>query len=158
VQLMQEEVEAAAHAFSVIEQVAASRHARIAPLIARDASGCFTRVTGGAHSGLTLGSDFRISLGGVGSAIASSERSLSKGALDQVYLSLRIALVKFLSRDGESVPMLLDDPFANYDDNRLRAALELLREIGMRHQVLLFTCREDMAQAAQAIGAPILAL
>ena len=150
------EFEAAAQAFAVIEDVAVSRHARIAPIVAREAAACLHHVTGGVHGDLVIGPDFRISLRTAGPS--SSEKNLSKGALDQLYLSLRIALVRFLCNDCEAVPMLFDDPFANYDDQRLRAAMELLRDVGQRHQVLLFTCREDVAAVAAELGAPVLTL
>jgi len=87
-----------------------------------------------------------------------SEAFLSKGALDQLYLALRLALVQRLSRNGERLPMLLDDPFANYDDVRLRAALVLLREIGREYQILLFTCRQDTAHQAEQVGIPVMVL
>ena len=156
VQALGREFEAAAQALAVIEDVAVSRHARIAPIVAREAAACLHHVTGGVHGDLVIGPDFRISLRTAGPS--SSEKNLSKGALDQLYLSLRIALVRFLCDDCEAVPMLFDDPFANYDDQRLRAAMELLRDIGERHQVLLFTCREDVAAVAAELGAPVLAL
>jgi uncharacterized protein YhaN len=156
VRALELEFEAAAQALAVIEDVAVSRHARIAPIVAREASACLHHVTGGVHGDLVIGPDFRISLRTAGPA--SSEKSLSKGALDQLYLSLRIALVRFLCDDREAVPMLFDDPFANYDDQRLRAAMELLRDVGRRHQVLLFTCREDVAAVATELGAPVLTL
>ncbi len=153
---MQEEFEAAAQALVIIEDVAVSRHARIAPIVAREASACLHHVTGGVHGDLVIGPDFRIGLKTAGPSFA--EKSLSKGALDQLYLSLRIALVRFLCADREAVPLLFDDPFANYDDQRLRAAMELLCDVGERHQVLLFTCREDVATVATELGAPVLAL
>ncbi len=148
------EFDAAVEALSVIEDVASARHGRIAPIIAREASSFLGRITGGAHGELRIGQDFRIALRTA--STDAIEKSLSKGALDQVYLSLRIALVRFLCRNGEKTPMLLDDPFANYDDQRLRAALALLGEIAREHQVLLFTCREDVALAATEMGAPVL--
>ncbi len=156
VRALEQEFEAAARALAVIEDVAVSRHARIAPIVAREASACLRYVTGGVHGDLVIGPDFRISLKTAGPN--ASEKNLSKGALDQLYLSLRIALVQFLCDDHESVPMLFDDPFANYDDHRLRAAMELLRDVGARHQVLLFTCRDDVAAVAAELGAPVVAL
>jgi uncharacterized protein YhaN len=86
------------------------------------------------------------------------EKSLSKGTVDQIYLALRLALVDALSATGEPAPMLLDDPFANYDDGRLRVTLELMQEVAQRNQVLLFTCREDVVRAGRAIGTPVLEL
>lgn len=143
-------------AAAMIEDTAQRRHARIAPPIAREASRFLRAVTGGAHGELRIGADFGITLDQTGSReLDISPENLSKGALDQLYLSLRLALVRLLSDHGEAVPMLLDDPFANYDDQRLRAAMALLKEVGDANQVLLFTCREDVGLAACAVGAAI---
>jgi uncharacterized protein YhaN len=67
-------------------------------------------------------------------------------------------MTQCLSDSGESIPMLLDDPFANYDDHRLGNTMQLLANIGEHNQVLLFTCRDDVVRAAKAVGAPILEL
>ncbi len=65
---------------------------------------------------------------------------LSTGTIDQFYLSLRLAIADLIYKKGK-VPILLDDSFVNYDDQRLRSTLEmLLRE--RNRQVLLFTCQK----------------
>ena len=60
------------------------------------------------------------------------------------YLAVRIAAADILS-DGEPVPLVLDEPFAMYDDAHLAVALRCLLESG--RQVILFTCsgREQAA-------------
>ena len=73
-------------------------------------------------------------------------------------LALRLALVQSVSEVGEPVPMLLDDPFANYDDGRLARTMNLISDIAKVNQVLLFTCREDVARAAESVNAPIIRL
>ena len=78
--------------------------------------------------------------------------------MDQIYLALRLAFVTTLCQEGERLPMLLDDPFANYDDTRLEQALGLLVKLDALPQILLFTCREDVAETAQKLGVPVLAL
>ena len=86
------------------------------------------------------------------------EKVLSKGTVDQIYLALRLAMVQCLSETGESIPLLLDDPFANYDDSRLEHTLRLLSRLAVKNQVVLFTCREDVVRAAQSVQAPVLRL
>ncbi len=143
-------------AAALIEDAAQRRHARIAPPIAEDASRFLRVVTGGEHGELRIGADFGITLDQAAvKGLEIAPQNLSKGALDQLYLSLRLALVRLLSANGEAIPMLLDDPFANYDDQRLRAAMGLLKEVGDSNQVLLFTCREDVGLAACGAGATI---
>ena len=46
-----------------------------------------------------------------------------------------------LDKTDESVPLILDDPFVNYDDQRVACGMKLLREIAHERQVILLTCR-----------------
>ena len=50
----------------------------------------------------------------------------------------RNAAAGFLSGDSE-VPIILDEPFAMYDEKRLESALRILS--GSARQVILFTCQ-----------------
>ena len=58
--------------------------------------------------------------------------------MDQLYLSLRLAVAEELIPD---VPLVLDDAFVRFDDNRLKTALEILQEEASSKQVILFTCQ-----------------
>ena len=65
--------------------------------------------------------------------------SLSRATQDQIYLAARMALLE-LASEGRQPPLLLDDPFVNYDDSRMSNTLELLRDLYHDNQVILFTC------------------
>ncbi len=63
---------------------------------------------------------------------------LSRGAQDQLYFALRVALVEGLAAD-RALPLVLDDPFLHFDAERLALAGETLQRLGERHQILLFS-------------------
>jgi len=63
---------------------------------------------------------------------------LSAGTIEQLYFALRIAISNLVYGEG-TMPILLDDCFALYDDNRTKAALESLSK-DRKGQVLIFTC------------------
>jgi len=63
---------------------------------------------------------------------------LSTGACDQLYLALRIAFAEMLA-GREGLPIILDDPFANFDSARLQNALHTLELIAKDRQVILLT-------------------
>lgn len=63
---------------------------------------------------------------------------LSVGTIDQLYLSLRLSMVEELSE--ENMPIILDEVFAYYDDERLKNALIFLNEKCKNHQILIFSC------------------
>lgn len=154
------ELEATALANAMIEESARNRHARIAPRIGGLAGDYLKRITNGAYNELMVNRELQITVRIPQTAVLEDDpkRRLSKGTVDQIYLALRLALVQSISAAGESIPLLLDDPFANYDDARLANALALLVELGKTHQILLFSCRDDIARAAQSLHVPIVKL
>lgn len=152
------EMDAAQYAAEVLETVTKERHSRIAPQLAGLASNYFSTITGGAYEELMISRDMELSVRIPQTKALQSdpEHMLSTGTVDQIYLALRLAMVKNLSDGHESIPLVLDDPFANYDDERLMNALTLLNEVSKTNQVILFSCREDVLKAAGTIGASIL--
>lgn len=75
---------------------------------------------------------------------------LSAGAMDQIYFALRLSFVRRLFA-GEDFPLILDDLFALYDDQRLHNQLEWLDQ-HFYGQILLFTCHHREADALELIG------
>jgi hypothetical protein len=70
-------------------------------------------------------------------------RVLSAGALDQLCLALRLAIMETLTSSREGLPVILDDPFVRADDARHDRALEfLVEDASARNQVLLLTAQE----------------
>lgn len=70
-----------------------------------------------------------------------SVAQLSQGAQDQLYLALRLAVADLMA-DEVRLPLLLDDPFVNCDDQRLERIRAALQELARDRQVLLLTHRE----------------
>ncbi|HTQ39604.1 MAG TPA: AAA family ATPase [Pirellulales bacterium] len=72
---------------------------------------------------------------------------LSQGTREQLFLSLRLALVGLYARRGVQLPMVLDDVLVNFDTHRAAAAVQVLHNFARRgHQLLVFTCHEHLAR------------
>lgn len=154
------ELEAVGHAAATIEQVATRMHGGLAPILSDKATEFYRLITQRDDALIEVRNDFelRTRIPETGEVRSDFVKVLSRGALDQVYFSLRLALAQALSQTGERVPLLFDDPFSNYDDDRLDRAMHLLQAVSKENQVLLFTCRNDVAEAAKRSGAAILEL
>src|SRR4051812_38606338 len=77
---------------------------------------------------------------------------LSRGTREQLFVSLRLALVSAYGRRGIHLPMILDDVFVNFDAGRTRTACSVLREFAKQgHQLLVFTCHEHVWRMFQEI-------
>lgn len=70
---------------------------------------------------------------------------LSRGTREQLFVSLRLALVAAFARRGIHLPMILDDVFVNFDAGRTKIAVSVLREFAREgHQLMVFTCHEHV--------------
>lgn len=72
---------------------------------------------------------------------------LSRGTAEQMYLCIRFALADEYAASGIQLPLVIDDLFVNFDDERLGYGLDLLRSVAERHQLLLFTCHRHVLDA-----------
>ncbi len=119
---------------------------RFAPELSRRASEIFSDLTGGEFEIVhILSSDFDMD---VAESAASNPRDvlqLSRGTLDELYLSLRLALCELMLGGDEMPPMILDDVFVNFDKTRLGRALDILKKLSKNRQIILFSCHEREA-------------
>lgn len=85
---------------------------------------------------------------------------LSRGTVDQMYFALRLAIVQFYSeqRKGVDLPLFLDDSFAHFDNQRLRAMLKILHQFAKRHQIFLCTCHDRERRMMEQEGIPFRAI
>ena len=65
---------------------------------------------------------------------------LSVGTVDQMYLSLRLSALDEISK--ENLPIILDEAFAYFDNERLRSMLRYLDMNYGNTQVIIFTCSD----------------
>ncbi len=111
---------------------------RFAPRISKRTQELFGKLTGGRYQRLTLGADMTLNAGAQDEDILRSAQWRSDGTIDQLYLALRLAVAEELT---PLAPLVLDDALVRFDDQRLRSALEILKEAAQHKQVILFTCQ-----------------
>lgn len=82
--------------------------------------------------------------------------NLSRGTREQLYLSVRMAMVAMYGRRGVQLPMVLDDVLVNFDDGRARIAAEVLADFAAEgHQLLVFTCHEHVWRMFRELHADV---
>ena len=75
---------------------------------------------------------------------------LSTGTIDQLYLSLRLSMVDELTK--ENLPIILDETFAYFDDERLANSLKFIYESLNGHQAIIFTCTNREKEILEKLG------
>lgn len=123
------------------------------PLIGR-AGELFARLTLGSFSSIRLdyGEADEPALYGVrpkGSLVGVA--GMSDGSLDQLYLALRLATLERYLEKNEAMPFVVDDILIRFDDERAKAALEVLAELSRKTQVLFFTHHSRMFDLAKKV-------
>jgi DNA repair exonuclease SbcCD ATPase subunit len=96
--------------------------------------------SGYAIEDFELDMDLNIKLAYSGST--KSAEYLSQGYQDLVALCSRLALVDVLYPDEKPI-LILDDPFTNLDDKKIKESLRLLEKISDERQIVYFTCHDS---------------
>jgi uncharacterized protein YhaN len=81
---------------------------------------------------------------------------LSEGTGDQLYLALRLAFLEDYSARNEPPPLVVDDIFQTFDDERTASGLKALAGTAGRFQTILFTHEASVVEIAKReIGAEL---
>ena len=123
------------------ETLAAARaelQRRFAPRITKRAQELLSRMTEGRYHSVTMREDFSLQAGAGQEDTLHDALWRSDGTMDQLYLALRLAVAEELT---PKAPLILDDALVRFDDKRMGAAVEILRELSESRQVILFTCQ-----------------
>ena len=139
------EYDAIQMAMEALESANTTLQNRFSPALGRRAAEIFRQLTGGRYEGVVLDRQFRLSAEMTGDGVYRDAQLLSAGALDQLYLAVRLAICQLVLPPEREVPMVLDDALANFDDARCAAALEYLAREARNRQILLFTCHSREA-------------
>ena len=118
------------------------------PELLRVASTMLRGITGGNWENITVeqsdsarSSEPIIRVTGDRAPHGLSITQLSRGTREQLYLSLRLALMQ-TSQRGKGIPVLFDDIAVNADQERFACLAPIIDEIAQSRQVFYFTCHE----------------
>ncbi len=135
------------------DQIARYRANHQGPLLAR-AQEHFAALTAGKYARIdtdTSSEGVPVLFAGAPNGSRVSVASLSTGARDQLYLSLRLAALEHVIDRQGALPVILDDLFVHFDDQRTGAGLAVLDQISDQTQVILFTHHAHVAESARAV-------
>ena len=80
-----------------------------------------------------------------------SPQLLSRGTAEQLYLAMRLALVREYANHVDPLPVVFDDIFVNFDPGRSRTTFKAIRDMCTTHQVLLFTCHPHLVKQVEEV-------
>ncbi len=117
----------------------------------KEASALISGITGGIYSSMSIDENLNIFMNTKTKLVPVDQ--VSSGTMDQVYLALRLASAKLIQSGPERMPLVFDDSFVLYDDDRLRTALRWLTS-AFSGQIIMFTCHKRESQMLTANQIP----
>lgn len=124
----------------ILQEVSSDYHRTVIPDLNESVSQAMSHVSTGRYSQVHINpSDMSINLQLPETSTLGSSETLSHGTQEQLYLLLRVSLARLLSASGEPIPLILDDPFVHFDQERLINMLGFLQSLSRENQTFLFT-------------------
>lgn len=130
--------EALEMAISCLESAAESMKKQAAPLITQASGELFSKITDGKYTSLFTDSGMNLTFASADNPEPKESGYLSTGTQDAAYISLRIALCKYLYK--EAPVLVFDDAFSHMDDQRLKSTLDYLTVLSEEFQIVILSC------------------
>ncbi len=134
-----------------IERAADDMRRKLSPALSRAIASVSGRVTLGRYAELQIDTDLTVQARAFGRTVSPDR--LSGGAADAIYLALRLGLIEFLMGD-RPCPVILDDSFAQLDDDRAARMLEVVADFASTRQALILTCQSRTRRMLEARQIP----
>lgn len=132
-----EEVEALNLAMTMIQRLSGNIHNLVGERVRQRTSQILGEITGGKYTEILMDEEFHMTVNTKERIVALE--SLSRGTMEQIYFALRMAAGELFC-GKEVFPVVLDDVFGMYDEERLAAVLRWLAK--EKRQVIISTCNK----------------
>lgn len=109
----------------------------ITPKFTQNLSNNASRISNGKYTKVTINDEKGLIIENQNGEYIEADK-LSIGTIDELYFSLRLSMIEELSE--EKLPVILDETFAYFDNERMENALKYLANELTGHQVIIFTC------------------
>lgn len=146
---LEKQVQAVDLAIETLQKLTSGQSSGVSERLVREMNRIFAEVSGDAERKMHLEKQGRPAL--------EAERKIrraedfSGGTSDQLYFAYRMAAGELLEGD-ETLPFLLDEAFAMYDNQRLKQTLHWLA--AQQRQIFIFTCQEREAALLEELQIP----
>ena len=141
------------NAMIVVKQVLESAYEKmksnVTPKYTNDLSKNISEISNGKYNKVSINDENGLMVELSSGEYVSAER-LSLGTIDQLYLSLRLSMNAEVS--SENMPIILDEAFAYYDDDRLENILKYLAKNYADKQVIILTCTNREEEIFEKLG------
>lgn len=136
IKAMEVDLEAIKEARDTIYEISDEVRSSFGRMLNDKASGYMSKITNGKYDRLSIDESINITIHNKNGRKVPVNK-LSKGTIEQIYMSLRLAAADIIFED-DSKPILLDDAFVMYDNKRMANTMKFMAD--SLEQVVVFSC------------------
>ena len=125
---------------SYLEEARNSFTSRYMNPFLRSFSRYYSMLTGDSADAVRTDADFSITI--MEEGLPRDPSLMSEGSRDLISLCRRMAMIDAMY-PGEKPFLVLDDPFSNLDDERVKGGLRFLHSASLEYQILYLTCHKS---------------
>ncbi len=144
---LREEITAIDLALETMTELSSSIRDSFGLYLNKTASDMVAGITGGIYDSMSVDENLNVFMNTRTKLVPVSQ--VSSGTMDQIYLALRLSAARLIQSGRDEMPLIFDDSFVLYDDERLRSALKWL-PTAYSGQIIIFTCHQREAQMLTA--------
>ena len=148
---IQEEIDAIDLAQETMTSLSTSIRDSFGLYLNKTASELISSITGGAYGSMSIDQNLNVFMNTPSRLVPLDQ--VSTGTMDQIHLAVRLAAAKLMQTGPDFMPLIFDDSFTLYDDERLKTALKWLAS-AYENQIIIFTCHQREAQLLTANQVP----
>ena len=134
-----------------IKDLSSKIHAKAAPDLNERLGSIMSSLTNGKYSTVRVDEDMNVMVLDEKSGMMVDAERLSNGTVDQIYLALRLSIIDELLL-SKKMPLIVDDCFIQYDDERLKEVLSYFAKLAENRQIIMFTCQNREEQTMDDLG------
>lgn len=135
----------------VIMNISKEIHGDFAGIFNSFISQIASKITSGKYTDIKTDDKMNVSVKDNETSKIVSVQSLSGATADQLYFALRLAIAELVLSD-KTIPIILDECFIQYDEQRLKNTLTYLDDVAKTRQVIMFSCRKDEKKAMDELN------
>jgi DNA repair protein SbcC/Rad50 len=136
---------------TMLTEAAEEQRREFAPYLNKALAANVARITGERYTEAGVDSELAVSVVAPETGSLKSADDLSRATKDQLFLVQRLEIARLLTPTKGTPPLLLDDPFAHYDEERMRYGLELVAEAAEERQIILFSEDRSLVESARQV-------
>lgn len=134
-------------AIKTIQDLSEEIYDSFGSVLNQQVSEIISRITNNKYSEVKIDDQLKVMVKS-GSSFISMDY-LSTGTIEQIYLALRLSIANVLI--AEELPIIIDDIFVTYDDQRLYETLSCLGEY-LNRQIIIFTTNQKIQEIFAGLG------